>query len=103
MIKFDNFESNLENVIYDNTKMKLFSQYISSISDSKINGEAMGNLINSLHSPDKVMFAVYYHDLTDLQRSIVTAALKVLNVTNDQKEFEKRMNAAIAKIIKDYQ
>lgn len=103
MIKFDNFESNLENVIYDDTKMKLFSQYINSISDSIINGEAMGNLLKSLSSPDKVMFAVYYHDLTDLQRSIVTAALKVLNVTNDQEEFESRMNAAIPKIIKAHQ
>jgi hypothetical protein len=103
MIEFDSFESNLENVIYDGTKMKLFSQYIYSISDSKINGGAMDILLNSLSSPDKVMFAVYYHDLTDLQRSIVTAALKILNVTDNQKEFESRMNTAIPKITKDYQ
>jgi len=103
MIKFDNYESNLESILGNSTKMRMFSNYILSLPNIIKEGKAMNNLLDSLSSPDSLMFAVHYHDLKEIQKIIVTASFKVLNVTDNQDEFAIRMNKVMSGLKKDYQ
>ena len=92
---FDDFESNLELVLNDERKMTIFSNYINELPDE------IGRSLKCLCISDKVLFAVEYHDMSEQQKRIVNAMLKVLNVTNEQYDFITRMNAALPKLLQE--
>ena len=95
------FESGLLAIVSNVNKMKLMETYISDIPNEMLDTDTKRKLQESAISGDSKMMALYFHDLKEPQKGIITGLLKNLKAANNLEELTLAMKPILDNLKKN--